>query len=104
MIYLKGLSKIIFVVALMALGNSLIVQPALELRNNHIAAHEQENSGSGDESDCCFICHPAHFQWIANASNPSVKRIISTSFISHGTFSAIPDPRIGSIFRPPVAL
>ncbi len=102
MIYLKGLSKIIFVVALMALGNSLIVQPALELRNNHIAAHEQENSGN--ESDCCFICHPAHFQCIANSSSPGVKRIISTSFISHSNLSVVPDPGIGSIFRPPVAL
>ena len=101
MIYLKGLSKIVFFVALLAIGNSLIVQPALEIQQKHVAAHAAENSR--DESDCCFICHPAHFQWIANASAPSVSRIISTSFIQPHTFTAYPDPRIGSIFRPPLA-
>lgn len=102
MIYLKGLSKIIFVVALMALGNSLIVQPALELRSNHVATHEQDNCS--DESSCCFICHPAHFQWIANTASTNVHRINFTSFVTHSTPSSVPDPRIGSIFRPPVAL
>ena len=101
MIYLKGLSKIAFVIVLMALGNSLIVQPAMEIQKKHIASHAQENNG--DESQCCFICHPAHYQWIANASTPGIKHTISTSHIAYHTAVPYPDPLIGSIFRPPLA-
>lgn len=101
MIYLKGLSKIAFAIALVALSNSLILQPAMEIQKKHMAAHAQE--GGGDESQCCFICHPTHHQWMANrVSGSSHPLTVSTSYQPQ-TFSFQPDPPVGSIFRPPLA-
>jgi hypothetical protein len=100
MIYLKGLSKIAFVIVLMALGNSLIVQPAMEIQKKHMACHEQENNG--DESQCCFICYPV--RWIANASTPEIRHTVSSTFVQYHSFTAYSDPRIESIFRPPLAI
>lgn len=101
MIYLKGLSKIAFAIALVALSNSLIIQPAMEIQKKHIAAHAQESGG--DESQCCFICHPTHFQWIANGSTNSPQHLTVTTSYQHQVVSFHPDPPIGSIFRPPLA-
>lgn len=89
-------------VGLIALGNQLIVQPAIEIQKRHIAAHAQEENG-GDESQCCFICHPTHHQWIANNSASGIKQTVSTSYVYYNTSAAYPDPLIGSIFRPPLA-
>ncbi len=98
----KYLSKIALVIVFIALGNSLIVHPAMELQKKHIASHAQESNG--DESQCCFICHPAHYQWFVDASTVASKCTVSSTLVSYHTFAASPDPRIGSIFRPPLAI
>ena len=92
-------SKAVLLVAVIALGNAFIVQPAMEIQKKHIASHAQENNG--DESQCCFICHPSHHQWVAPTWPGGATRLVSTEPYLHKTSDLHSDPPIGSIFHPP---
>lgn len=91
-----------FAIALVALSNSLIIQPAMEIQKKHVTSHAQENCG--DESQCCFICHPTHHQWMSNRVSDSSKPLTVSAAYQSQTFSFQPDPPVGSIFRPPLAI
>ena len=93
--------KAILLVVVFALGNALMVQPALEIHKHKPIAHADEKAS--DEAHCCFICHPAHRQWAAPTWLSGAYHLISSGSYLHKTFDLHLDPPIGSIFHPPQA-
>lgn len=103
--YFMKAKKILFTIALCfsfaALGNAAILEPLRDVKSPKVFSHSAEKDS--DESQCCFICHPAHHQWMANATVNSPHRLTCASSFQHQTVHFHPDPPIGSIFRPPLA-
>lgn len=102
MTYLRSFSKIVFFAALIALGNMLIVQPAMEIQKKSVVSHCQENSG--DESTCCFICHPSHHQWLTPNWFVNKGALLASETFINPRVLFHSDPPAGSIFHPPSVL
>lgn len=102
MIYLKSLSKIVFFIVLVALSNSFIIHPATELQKKHVVHHTQEDSG--DESQCCFLCHTTHHQGIVSSGLGNESHVLSVStYHAPLAVNFDPSPLLNSVFRPPLA-